>query len=57
MNVEETKAMRTSKQQFPVHILLDQKQLESVKYFLITDASSTREIESRIAMKKSGKQQ
>jgi hypothetical protein len=45
MNVEETKAMRTSKQQFPVHIMLDQKQLESVKYFLIIDASSTREIE------------
>ena len=33
MNVEKTKVMRISKQQFPVKIMVDQKQLENVESF------------------------
>jgi hypothetical protein len=33
MNVENTKVMRISRQSFPVKIMVDQKQLENVKYF------------------------
>jgi len=32
MNVEKTKVMRTSRQTFPVKIMIDQKQLENVIY-------------------------
>jgi len=31
MNVEKTKVMRTSKQSFPVKIMIDQKQLKNVE--------------------------
>jgi hypothetical protein len=50
--------MRTSREPFPVQIITDKKQLESVEYFsyldsMITDdARCTREIQSRIAMAK-----
>jgi hypothetical protein len=33
MNVEKTRAMRISRQTFPVKIMIDQKQSESVEYF------------------------
>jgi len=33
MNVEKTKAMRISRQPFPVKIMIDQKQLENVESF------------------------
>ena len=33
MNVEKTKVMRISRQQFPVKIMIDQKQLETVESF------------------------
>jgi len=33
MNVEKTKLMRISRQQFPVKIMIDQKQLENVESF------------------------
>jgi hypothetical protein len=35
MNVEKTKVMRTSRQPFPVKIMIDQKQLENVDFFKI----------------------
>jgi hypothetical protein len=58
MNVEKMKVMRISRQQFPVHMLANQKQLKNVEYFkylanMITDdAIGTYEINSRIAMAK-----
>jgi len=58
MNVEKTKVMRISRQQFPVKIMIDQKQLETVESFkylgsmLTNDGRCTREIKSRIAMAK-----
>jgi hypothetical protein len=33
MNVEKTNVMRISRQQFPVKIMVDQKQLENVEFF------------------------
>ena len=33
MNVEKTKVMRISRQQFPVKIMINQKQLENVESF------------------------
>ena len=33
MNVEKTKVMRISRQQFPVKIVIDQKQLENLESF------------------------
>ena len=33
INVEKSKAMRISRQQFPVHIIINQKQLENMEYF------------------------
>jgi hypothetical protein len=57
-NVEKTKVMRISKQQFPLTIMIEQKQLENVecfKYFgsmLTNDGRCTGEIKSRIAMAK-----
>jgi hypothetical protein len=33
MNVEKTKVMRISRQQIPVKIIIDQKQLENVESF------------------------
>ena len=50
MNVEKTKVMRISKQQFPVKIIIYQKQLEDVEFFkysgsiLTNDGRSTCEI-------------
>jgi hypothetical protein len=35
MNVEKSKEMRTSRQPFPVKIIIDQKQPENVKFFKI----------------------
>jgi hypothetical protein len=32
MNVDKTKAMRISRQAFPVKIMVDQKQLENVEF-------------------------
>ena len=58
MNVEETKVMRISRQQSPVKIMIDQKQLENVECFkylgsiLTNDGRCTCEIKSRIAMTK-----
>ena len=58
MNVEKTKVMRISRQPFPVKIMLDQKQLETVDYFkylgsiLTNDGRCTCEIKCRIAMAK-----
>ena len=58
MNVEKTKVMRISKQQFPVKIIIYQKQLEDVEFFkysgsiLTNDGRSTCEIKCRIAMAK-----
>ena len=57
-NVEKTKVMRISKQQSPVTITIDEKQLENVKYFkylssmLTEDGKCTCEMKSRIAMAK-----
>jgi hypothetical protein len=34
MNVEKTKVMRISRRPSPVTIMIDQKQLENVEYFL-----------------------
>jgi hypothetical protein len=33
ISVEKTKVMRTSRQSSPLHITLDEKQLENVEYF------------------------
>ena len=58
MNVEKTKAMRISRQPFPVKIMIDQKQLENAESFeylgsmLTNDGRCTCEIKSRIAMAK-----
>jgi len=58
MNVEKTKAMRISRQPFPVKIIMDQKQLENVESFkylggiLTNDGRCTCEITCRIAMAK-----
>jgi hypothetical protein len=58
MNVEKTKVMKISRQPYPIKIMIDQKQLENVKYFnylgsITNDARCTCEIKSRIAMAKS----
>jgi len=56
---KKTKAMRISRQPFPVKIMIDQKQLENVESFkylgsiLTNDRRCTCEIKSRIAMAKS----
>jgi hypothetical protein len=58
MNVEKTKVMRISRQLSPVKIMIDQKQLENVKFFkylcsiLANDGRCTCEIKCRIAMAK-----
>jgi hypothetical protein len=58
MNVEKTKVMRISRQQFPVRIMVDQKQLENVesfKYFgsiLTNNGKCTCKMKCRIAMAK-----
>jgi hypothetical protein len=58
MNVEKTKVMRISRPQFPVKLMIDQKQLENVKFFkylgstLTNDGRCTRKIKSIIAMAK-----
>ena len=58
MSVGKTGVMRISTQLSPLQIMIDQKQLENVEYFnylgsmVTTGARRTREIKSRIAMKK-----
>jgi hypothetical protein len=58
MHVVKSKVMTTSRQPSPVQIVIDQKQLENVKYFkylgsmTTNDSRCTREIKSRIAMAK-----
>ena len=58
MNVEKTKVMRISRQQFPLKMMRDQKQLENVgsfQYFgsiLTNGERCTCEIKCRIAMAK-----
>ena len=58
INVEKTKVMRISRQQSPVKIMINQKQLENVESFkylgsiLTNDGRCTCEIKSRIAMVK-----
>jgi len=58
MNVEKTEVMRTSRQPFPVKIMIDQNQLENVESFkylssiLTNDGRCTCEIKCRIAMDK-----
>jgi hypothetical protein len=58
MNVEETRVMRISRQPSPIQIMIDQKQLKSVKYFnclvsmITNDAKCTHEIKCRKAMAK-----
>jgi hypothetical protein len=58
MNVEKTKVMRIWRQPFPVKIIIDQKQLESVESFkylgsnVTNDGRCTCEIKCRIAMAK-----
>jgi hypothetical protein len=58
MNVVKTKVMGISRQASPIHIMIDQKQMENVEYFncvgsmLTKDARCTREMKSRIAMTK-----
>ena len=55
MNLEKTKAMRISRQQFTVKIMIDQKQLENVEYFkylgsvLTTDGRFASEIKSMVS--------
>jgi len=57
-NVEKTKVMRISRQPFPVKIIIDQKQLETVESFkylgsmLTNDGRCTGEIKPRIAVAK-----
>ena len=58
MNAERTKIRRISREPSPLQIMIDNRQLENVKYFnylgsmIINDARCTREIKSRIAMAK-----
>jgi hypothetical protein len=58
INVEKTKLMRISRQQFPVKIMINQKQLENLESFkylgsiLTNDGRCTCEIKCRIAMAK-----
>jgi hypothetical protein len=58
MNVEKTKVMRISRQQSPIKIIIDKKQLENMEYFnylssmITNDARCTREIKSSTAMAK-----
>ena len=52
---EKTKAMRISRQPFPVKIMIDKKNVESFKYLggiLTNDRRCTCEIKCRIAMTK-----
>jgi hypothetical protein len=59
MNVQETEVMKISRGQFPLAIVIDQKQLDDVEYFsylarMKTDnARCTREIKFQIALAKS----
>jgi hypothetical protein len=59
MNVEKTKVLRNSRQQFPLKIMIDQKQLENVESFkylgsnLTNDGRCTCEIKCRTVMAKS----
>jgi hypothetical protein len=58
INVGKTKVMRISREQFPVKIMIDQKQLENVESFkylgsiFTNDGRCTCEIKCRIAMAK-----
>jgi hypothetical protein len=58
MKVKKKKAMRISRQSFPVKITIDQKQLENVEFFkylgsiLTNDKRCTCETKCRIAMAK-----
>jgi hypothetical protein len=58
MNVGKTNVIRISRQQSPVHILVNEKQLENVEHLnhlgsmITNDVRCTREIKSRIAMGK-----
>jgi len=58
MNVVKTRVMIISRQPSPVHIMIDQKQLDNVEYFnsvgsiLTNDVRCTRDMKSRIAMAK-----
>ena len=58
INVEKTEVMRISRQQFPVKIMIDRKQLENVEYFkylgsiLTNNGRCTCGIKCRIAMAK-----
>jgi hypothetical protein len=58
MNVVKTTVMGISRQPSPIHIMIDQKQMDNVEYFncvgsmLTKDARCTREMKSRIAMAK-----
>jgi hypothetical protein len=58
INVDKTKVMKISRQQFPVKVIIDQKQLETMECFkylgsmLTNDGRCTCEIKSRIAMAK-----
>jgi hypothetical protein len=56
--VEETKAIRISREPYPLQVMIDQKQLENVKHFNYSDsmkrnnARCTREIKSWLALAK-----
>ena len=58
MNVVKTRVMIISRQPSPVHIMIDQKQLDNVEYFnsvgsiLTNDVRCTRDMKFRIAMAK-----
>jgi hypothetical protein len=58
MKVKNTKIIRISMQPFPIQIMIDQKQLETVEYFnylgslIRNDARRTHEIKSIIALAK-----
>ncbi|GFG39086.1 hypothetical protein Cfor_11199 [Coptotermes formosanus] len=45
MNVEETRVMRISRQPSPIQIMIDQKQLKSVKYFNCLESHGKSSIE------------
>ena len=55
---KKTKVMRISRQPFPLHIILDQKESNNAEYFnylgriITNDARYTREIKPRMAMAK-----